>query len=841
MSRPGLALATLLLLAGLVVSRPLALEWRDGLPLTARAPEDRAVLLRATGDTLQLYYQLWLVRDGLLGPTPLFRDPYQFRIDGPRWNLPQSFPPLALPFVLLSPLGLHAAYNMLVLLSFPLSGLSAYLLIRHYTGDRLAAAAGGVAFALAPARLSPLFGGQPAGFAAALAPLVFWGLDLGLTHARRWGGLAGGGALFAVATLEPHYAYLLGGLVPIYALARWGLAPPPRRISWASIVAFVTLAGAGAGWLLLFRQAFLSGSIAAAGRSLDEVRLFSPGPAALLASDTYGGLLVLALTLIGLARSGDGVGWRPIRVFYGAVFVVGLGLSLGPTLPGLPVYQALHRWVPLFGLIRNPEKFRLLVSLGAAVLAGHGVKALTERASGRAARAVAVALVVAVVITTAPWHGIAVTRLPETPIYAALRAEAGRVLYLPVWPGDSAWSALYLYHATRTRVPMLNGYSPFVPRRYGADVFEPLQGLNVGELGPAEQALLRRLAVTHIVLDQAAFPPQVSPLPPAFTRERLRASPALVLEQARDPLWVFRMRDTPAADQPPATSPVGVFFEAEALPRETGSLAQDDTASGARIVAGRPGADRPGFLTFGPYRLLPAGVYRATFRVRGAGLTIEVAAERGRRLIAQREVGPSAAWADVLLPFVLDHARPVEFRVRWNGTAEAAVDWVSVVFADRPEPEWLFEVEDLPHLLGERLDTAASGGRAGYADPVESRRIPLVSGPARLYPAGAYRLVLRARAEGPVSGPLLRLTVTEPAGRVLAARTVDAAELRSGAYREVSLDFRLPRPTVVEFPIGYLGGGGVFFDRLEVIPEAGWASGSGAGAREPARPAPPQR
>ena len=128
--KPAAGLALLLLVVGVVVSRPLASHRSDSLPLTARAPLDRAVLTGAPGDTLQLYYQLWLVRDGLLGPTPLFRDPYQFRLDGPRWNLPQSFLPLSLPFTLLAALDPHAGYNLLVLLSFPLSGLAAYAAAR---------------------------------------------------------------------------------------------------------------------------------------------------------------------------------------------------------------------------------------------------------------------------------------------------------------------------------------------------------------------------------------------------------------------------------------------------------------------------------------------------------------------------------------------------------------------------------------------------------------------------------------------------------------------------------------------------------------------------------------
>ncbi len=813
----ALALAAGLLLAGLVVSRPLAREWAEGLPLTARAPADRAVLTYAAGDTLQLYYQLWLARDGLGGATPPFTDPYQFRVDGPRWNLPQSFLPLALPFLLLSPLGSHAAYNILVLLSFPAAGLAAYALVRRHGLAGPAAAAAGLAYALVPARLGPLFGGQPAGFAAAAVPLVLWGLDGALVGGRFRDGLLGGGAFLALAMLEPHYTYLTAALLVAYAPLRWLTAPPPRRLAGMPLLAFALLAAAGAGWLLMLRQAFLVGSIAEPGRGLAEVRLFSPGPAALLGPETYGGLGLAALTLAGvlLAREAPA-----LRLFYGAVGAAGLILSLGPTLPGVPLYQALHRWAPLFGLIRNPEKFRLFVSLGAAVLAGFGVAALTRRLPPRRGRAAGLLLLAAIALGSAPWHGIAVTRLPDSPAFAALREQARRVLYLPIWPGDSAESAAYLHHVTRTRVPMVNGYSPLVPRQYVTDVFEPLQGLNAGDLGASELTLLRRLGVTHLVLDRAVFPPKASPFPSALTRDRLRASPAVAVERAAEPFWVFRLTDRPAEAGPRPTSPVGVFFEAEALLRETGAVVADAAASGGQVVAARAGAARPGFLVFGPYRLLPAGTYRATFRVRGAGLALDIAAERGQRRIAERVTAPTAEWTDVALDFALERARPVEFRVRWDGRGDAAVDWVLVVFAERPDPEWAFEVEALPHqLVGERADSAASGGVAAYADPVESRRIPLVTGPARRYPPGRYRVVLRARAAGPAAGPLLRLTVTEPAGRVLAARTVQAAELPPGAYREVALAFTLSRAAVIECPVEYLGATGVYFDRLAVVPE----------------------
>jgi hypothetical protein len=803
--------------AALVVSRPLPVEITRGLPVGARQLAELPVLTRVPADTLQLYYQLWLVRDGLLGPTPLFTDPYQFRVDGPRWNLPQAFLPLALPFTVLSGLGLHAAYNLLVLLSFPAAGLAAYGLARRLTGDPAAAVVAGIGFALLPARTGPLFGGHPAGFAMALVPAMLWGLDVALREGRVAGGVSGGAALVALAMLEPQYTYLAGILALGHAGMRLRLGPA-RRARLAPLLAFAALAVVAGGWVLMLRQAFVAGSIAEAGRRLDEIRLFSPGLEALGEPARYGGLALAALAVVGLAARGC-AGDSGLRLLYGAALGLGLLLSLGPTIPRFPLYQALHRFVPFFAMIRNPEKLQLVTSVAGVVLAGLGARAILDGLAPRPGprRAAAIGgLLALVLIATPPWHGIAFARFGDSPVYETLRREASRVLYLPVWPGDSAYSGLYLYAVTRTRIPMVNGYSPLVPRRYLDDVYGPLAAMNVGDLGAGEAQALRRLGISHVVVDRAGFPPQVSPYPSAFTVERLAASGVLAPEETAGPLRLFRV--TAGAPVPNRqTSPVGVFFEAEQQNHQTGVVVDLPEASGGSVVAGRPGA-APGFLTFGPYRPFPAGAYVARFRVRGDGLRLDVASDFGRRILAERAVDPGPGWVDEALPFVVDHARPLELRVAWDGRHEAAVDWVLVVAAERPEIERAYEVEALPHRLGERADPSASGGWAAYADPGESLRGELVGGPARLFPAGRYRLAVRLRAASVGHGPLVRLTVTEPAGRTLAARVVDAAEVPSGAYQEVTLDFALERPSVLEFPVAFLGDVGVLFDRVAVSP-----------------------
>ena len=426
-------------------------------------------------------------------------------------------------------------------------------------------------------------------------------------------------------------------------------------------------------------------------------------------------------------------------------------------------------------------------------------------------------LLALVLIATPPWHGIAFARFGDSPVYETLRREATRVLYLPVWPGDSAHSGLYLYAVTRTRIPMVNGYSPLVPRRYVDTVFEPLEAMNVGDLGPARP---RRSAGWTSPTSSSTAPvsrPRSRPTRPRSRSSASRASGVLALQQVAGPLALFRVTDgAPASNR--QTSPVGVFYEAERQNHETGAVVDAPEASGGRVVAGRPGARGRGSSRSGPIaRFRPAPTSRA-FASAATGFAST------SRATSANGSSPSARWIPARTGStrscrsVVEHARPLEFRVAWDGRREAAVDWVLVVAADRPEVERTYEVEALPHRLGERADPAASGGWAAYADPVESLRGDLLGGPARLFPAGRYQLALRLRAAGAGRGPLVRLSVTEPAGRTLVARVVEAAEAPPGDYREVTLDFTLDRPRVLEFPVAFLGDVGVFFDRVTVTP-----------------------
>jgi hypothetical protein len=373
---------------------------------------------------------------------------------------------------------------------------------------------------------------------------------------------------------------------------------------------------------------------------------------------------------------------------------------------------------------------------------------------------------------------------------------------------------------------MLNGYSAWLDRSYLPEVYHPLETVNLGIVGEAEARVLRRYRVRQVILDQHAFPLKVSAFGPTLTRAHLRASP--YLEPLDTPagdwgLHQFRVRETPrpVASAPPPTSPLGVFWEAESLGRETGRITQDPDASNGHVNLARNGVDRPGFITFGPYRILPPGTYQARFRIKGVGSLVEphVTTRGGREILGRLRVHlADGAFVEVTVPFTLSAPAHLEYRTAWDGQGWAAVDSVAVSFTAEPDPVSVFEVEVMGHELHERADPHASGGAAGYAIPGRTPRGPVWSGPLRRYPPGRYRLWIRVKLDHAVTGAFARCgaELASQSG-ALGGRDLTGPEVpEPGRYVELAVPFTVERPAVLEFPCAFQGSAGVWFDRLRV-------------------------
>jgi hypothetical protein len=637
------------------------------------------------------------------------------------------------------------------------------------------------------------------------------------------------GKLVVVALSLPlllHAAWLIAGW------RQWWWPRLPL-IPVALAVAGGLLAGA---YLLLLQRLLLQRSVSGAGRTLHDVLLFSPTPEDLFTrvNDAAGrtvypgvvAVVLVVLAIVSLARRPPAGRRRTVWIF-APLLVVGVMVSLGPRLQALPLFEVAFRLVPSWNFIRQPAKAQVLSGLALAVLSGVGADALARRGGRFLPGAMALAIGLLVAVEYHPWRPTGISVLPGGgPEFETSRAEGPRALWIPFWPGDSSYSGLYLYATTLTRIPMLNGYSAWLDRTYLTDVYRPMESVNLGVVGEEEAGVLRRHGVHQVILLRDAFPLKVSPFGPALTLAHLQASPYLDPVETPSGDWtlrVFRVRDTPRAvpPAPPPTSPLGIFWEAESLGRDTGRVADDPDASNGRVSLARAGTDRPGFVMFGPYRLLPPGEYRARFRLKGMGgkVELQITTRGGRDVLGRVGVYlADGAFLEVPVSFSLTAPAPVEYRVGWDGQGWVAVDWVAASFAAEPDPGSIFEVEALGHELEERADPNASGGAAGYAAPGRTVREAVWTGPLRRYPPGRYHLWIRLKLDHPLVGAFARCGAELASrGGELAGRELVGAEVpEAGRYVELGMPFTVGRSAVLEFPCVYRGGVGVWFDRIRV-------------------------
>jgi hypothetical protein len=435
------------------------------------------------------------------------------------------------------------------------------------------------------------------------------------------------------------------------------------------------------------RTVFLP-SLAGKGRTITEVLLFSPKISNLFSWQDINferfvflgwGLIILAI--LGMIPLFKNKVKKPGHVALAGVMAFGaILLTLGPTLTHFPLYQTLYQYFPFFNYPRAPGRFVMVGFIFLCLLAAMALAGMREwlAANGRNRLRQWLPLLI-IPLILAEYHtyqplGLSMmtgnNRIYEQ-IEKGLTSE-GKVLELPIWPGDSHQSSAYEYTVTRTRKPMINGYAPVVVRDYIQQVFWPLYPLDFGELRTEQIKNLQKLKVDLITFHDNAqiYTEKVSPFPPRLVLKRLMASPFLNLVGHDQDIYLFKFNsqfqrapsnhENPSqpsfleggVESPPLTkgggggfkigstitSPVSAVFYAQNLPQETGKFYLDPSASGyyllmdegqlnqgrliprpgirGNVAVAIPGKDHPGYLINGANRYFPAGKYRARFRLK---------------------------------------------------------------------------------------------------------------------------------------------------------------------------------------------------------------------------------
>jgi 4-amino-4-deoxy-L-arabinose transferase-like glycosyltransferase len=465
-------------------------------------------------DSAQFMWDLWWVKYSVvdLHQSPLYTSyifaPQQVNLAFHTLVLLSGL--VSIPFQLL--FGLFAAFNVVLLGALVGTCVGTYMLVEQETGSRAGAFVGSLIFAFAPYKLANLSAGH-------LHVVSTWSVPLFALFLLRWlrrGGtrealLAGVFLAFVGLTDLNQFvlSVLLGAVLLIgycsvrlrmwaqtgqlqHQLRHKGLGIAQLGVVSAAILSPVLAAivdglrhgwGASAplsapeGWspdLLSFVVPLpyqpwwgaVGRTVAERFHFLDSARL------------VFVGWIALALAVVALSRrtSRAKKWWLVVLLFW--------LLSLGPLLHvagqsrfvlaggsfSVPLPFAILHALPLLDGLSNPSYFSLVIMLGLAILAGHGVAWLCARV-GRGellAAGLGLGVLLECLTTPLPMFGPDVDgvyqRLAQEPgNRAVLMAPAG---WLTELGGEGNFDGAQLYFATVARKPIVSGEISRVPERF---------------------------------------------------------------------------------------------------------------------------------------------------------------------------------------------------------------------------------------------------------------------------------------------------------------------------------------------------------------------------------------
>jgi hypothetical protein len=387
---------------------------------------------------------------------------------------------LALPVTLLA--GPVAAYNLLALLAFVLSGVTMYALARDLGIGRAAAFVAGLLYSFAPLHVARFVDGQLEHMTIQWLPL--FALLLRRAFQRlSWRASIGAGLLLLWITLTSLYQALSCLLlVGLLAAATYLLG----QRSWGRARALALRAGLMLGIWLLPLAPLLLGAATGGGPDrdwLDSQRLHSATPLDFVLPNPNHPLWGAGVTRFGQALHPDAGSWNVAlgtltvalalwwllrrsawREPWPWVGVACLVLALGPSLvlggydTGIPLPYALLNLFPPARLGQRPNYLALLALLALVLVAARAIQHLLARATRPSLLLGGLLVLLAIDLAPAPPPPLAAA-VPE--VFAQLAADPtpGAVLELPFLPERSEPLRAQLVHGR----PIMGGYVSRTP------------------------------------------------------------------------------------------------------------------------------------------------------------------------------------------------------------------------------------------------------------------------------------------------------------------------------------------------------------------------------------------
>ena len=430
------------------------------------------------------------------------------------------------------------SFNVVLLLTYVLSGYATFLLVRRLLIGRdyavPAALFAGAIYTLSPYRYGHIT--QLNSMTTYFLPLILLFMHRYLEDGRRPINLFLMGLFFCLNALSGLYYGVFAILMMAAFYAIWSLLnrEPPRLRDFL-YGAPIFAAFGGILLVLLYPYIALAGA-SDHGRDIGTVIGGSLIPQALLTSvpeswllgwtpeafgvthengmpvyelTLYPGLVATFLAVYALARRQA----SKASLLYALLGLTIFVFSLGPriTVAGVDVplpYYLLYEFVPGFGSLRVPARMWAIVMLCLAVLVGIGVRSLLERFRGkRAILAFAVLSLVAALefLPTLPIDRYIDRGPPElTPAYSYLVENAPEAAVVAEVPFASRQNAFRetsrMYRSTYGWWNLVNGYASYFPEDY----YETRDALNTMP-DPESLAKLEQLDVDYIIVHPGEY------------------------------------------------------------------------------------------------------------------------------------------------------------------------------------------------------------------------------------------------------------------------------------------------------------------------------------------------
>ena len=709
---------------------PLPREVFNAMPYAARVPGPQVGLM-LPGDHLQLLYHFWLFDDMLRGDTPWFHNLYEFNTgnDAARREPGTYYLPFSAFFTLGDRFAGRAfGWNFAGFCALWLGYLFSVLLARRYTSTRGVAWIAALPCLLIPFRWDALLGGSPLGFAMMWIPALLLGLDLAVRESRIRGGLLAGFALIGACVGDLHVLAFAIFATPVACLIALLIHPSFRWTPWkaftkdaAGIALALTPVLLGAAVVAALRHAAssdLATSTMGRGRDLSEVLIFSPNWKGLflrgvipVSNHIYLGFAAPLLIALGAARflaMGSGLNiqylapgaltrnWRNVFLLFAtlAITAVVIVLALGPRDPlGGHLFNLIRKFVPPYAMIRQPAKIFCLMPPLLTILLALTLPYLTALRTTRAWRPAILTLAVALMLLDfRPLIRPGITLLQrDQGAYAAVARDAAshhaipRALVIALWPGDTHYTAIYQYFASRYHIRMVNGYSPVVSRDYKDKFFPSVVSLNQGYATAAQLDDLLTRGIRHLLVHEDLFPEKVSPFPITFTLKNLLTNPRLEFLTRDDAVWAFRITEAPHATPAIGTNWTTWFptrrWEAEKGPHRGTLLTNDTSATGNAALALHTPID---YVGIHPTAISPAPNLRFLARVRGHGqLESEFLADTFTppSLAPITINSPAWSWIEIPAPALSTYT---QLGLKLHNTANSTVDLDTILLTAGP-------------------------------------------------------------------------------------------------------------------------------------------------------------